>query len=196
MHLRTLVLNADFSPIEYPLTAIPCEDAVIRVINETCFVVESYDIQIKCVDPAKLIPYNLVCWPAVIIRNGNIARRGDGTPALNIRNLYIRDGGICAYSGEKISESEASIDHVVPVSKGGTNHWNNVVLCRYDLNQKKSDSLPIGKWEPKFKPYVPTHWTLLKNIRKNPITIDHESWRAFLGPWTGPIKVKKYNKEA
>jgi 5-methylcytosine-specific restriction endonuclease McrA len=192
MNLRALVLNSDMTPIEYPFTAIPVEDAVIRVVNGTCEVIESYDIEIKCVDPMKLIEYNLLCWPSVIIRTGKIAKRINGTPALNLRNLFIRDNGRCAYSGEYIAESEASIDHVIPVSKGGNNSWDNVVLASYEMNQKKSDFMPTGKWAPKNMPFTPTHWDLLKIIRKKPITIDHESWKPYLGAWEGEIRVKQH----
>lgn len=193
MNLRTLVLNSDMTPIEYPFTAIPVEDAVIRVVNGTCEVIESYDIQIQCVDPSKLLEYNLLCWPSVIVRTGKIAKRINSTPALNLRNLYIRDNGICAYSGKPITESESSIDHVIPRSKGGRDEWANVVLCSYILNQLKSDSLPTGKWVPKIRPYTPTHWDLLKNIRKRPVTLDHESWVPFIGAWEGEIKIKKHS---
>lgn len=55
------------------------------------------------------------------------------------RNVYIRDGGRCQYTGEKLSEKEATIDHVKPRALGGENDWNNVVLCSRQVNGKKAD---------------------------------------------------------
>ena len=61
---------------------------------------------------------------------------------LTKRNIYIRDGFICQYTGKKLKESEADIDHVKPRSKGGKNSWGNMVVCEKDLNRKKADRTP------------------------------------------------------
>lgn len=53
-----------------------------------------------------------------------------------IRN---RDGSICQYTGKKIDKRNGSIDHIVPVSKGGKWDWENMVWCSTEINRRKSD---------------------------------------------------------
>lgn len=37
---------------------------------------------------------------------------------------------------------EATIDHIIPLSKGGKDEITNMQLAHYDCNQLKADSLP------------------------------------------------------
>lgn len=46
----------------------------------------------------------------------------------------------CAYCGEAVSDESASVDHVVPVSRGGTNEKSNYALACRRCNVKK------GSW--------------------------------------------------
>ena len=61
---------------------------------------------------------------------------------LTKRNIYIRDGYKCQYSGRRLKESEADIDHVTPRSKGGINSWDNMVVCTKEINRMKADRTP------------------------------------------------------
>ena len=61
---------------------------------------------------------------------------------LTKRNIYIRDGYRCQYTGKKVKESEADIDHIIPRSKGGKNAWDNMVVCSKDINRMKADRTP------------------------------------------------------
>ena len=63
-------------------------------------------------------------------------------PKLNAKNLWLRDAGICQYSGKKLEPGEGNIDHVIPVSRGGANSWENCVLSCRTVNQKKADKTP------------------------------------------------------
>ena len=53
----------------------------------------------------------------------------------------------CAYTGQKLTFPQSSIDHVMPKSRGGKDEWENVVLAHKDINNQKTDHLPIGKWK-------------------------------------------------
>jgi len=61
---------------------------------------------------------------------------------LTKRNIYIRDGYKCQYSGKQVRNTEADIDHVVPRSQGGKNTWENMVVCSKELNRKKGNKRP------------------------------------------------------
>lgn len=58
---------------------------------------------------------------------------------LTRRNLLVRDGFRCQYTGRSLSASEATIDHVYPQSLGGRSTWENVVIASIDANRKKAD---------------------------------------------------------
>ena len=79
---------------------------------------------------------------------------------------------------------------MVPSSKGGITHWNNILAACNDCNSRKGNSPATGKWTPRRLPYVPTVWDILK-IRKNyPITVQHESWVPWLGDWPGGVTIR------
>jgi 5-methylcytosine-specific restriction endonuclease McrA len=61
---------------------------------------------------------------------------------LTKRNIYIRDGYRCQYTGKKLKETDADIDHVKPRSKGGLNSWGNMVVCTKEINRMKADRTP------------------------------------------------------
>ncbi len=60
---------------------------------------------------------------------------------LGKRAIYDRDGGICAYTGEKVDPKLGNIDHVIPRDRGGKNTWENMVWSRKDINFKKGNKL-------------------------------------------------------
>lgn len=52
--------------------------------------------------------------------------------------LFIKTGGLCSLCGGRIdSYSEASLDHIVPKSKGGTNKKSNLQLAHKYCNSIK-----------------------------------------------------------
>src|ERR1700674_1208280 len=57
-------------------------------------------------------------------------------------NIYLRDGNRCQYCGRKFSSSELSLDHVVPISRGGKSTWENVVCACLPCNVRKGNKLP------------------------------------------------------
>jgi 5-methylcytosine-specific restriction endonuclease McrA len=48
----------------------------------------------------------------------------------------------CVYCGCALTLEVATLDHVVPLSKGGTNSADNLVLACQSCNRKKADGLP------------------------------------------------------
>jgi len=91
--------------------------------------------------------------------------------------IYNRDNGICQYSGKKVDRNNATVDHVIPRSKGGADSWTNLVLCSKDINSKKGN-----------KTNKEAGLTLLKNpVIPQPIPVyalikeaKHEDWKHFL----------------
>ena len=56
-------------------------------------------------------------------------------------NIYLRDGNRCQYRGRKFASSELSLDHVVPISRGGKSTWENVVCACLPCNVRKGNKL-------------------------------------------------------
>jgi hypothetical protein len=44
-------------------------------------------------------------------------------PQFGARGIWERDGGVCQYTGRKLSPKEGNIDHVIPRSRGGKTSW-------------------------------------------------------------------------
>lgn len=61
---------------------------------------------------------------------------------LNMKNLWLRDGGRCQYTGEKVPLKHATKDHVLPASRGGRSTWENMVICSKEVNTTKGDRTP------------------------------------------------------
>ena len=62
-------------------------------------------------------------------------------PALTNKNLFARDKHMCLYCGDYLYDCELTRDHVVPVSRGGTDTWENVVTACRACNHYKDDRL-------------------------------------------------------
>ena len=57
-----------------------------------------------------------------------------------------RSEGSCHYCRRRFAPSELTMDHVVPIVRGGTSTKSNVVPCCKECNSKKSSALPI-EWD-------------------------------------------------
>ena len=93
-------------------------------------------------------------------RNGRIGRmkilkeNGELDTSITLDGLIERDNEVCHICGEKINKEDykykngyicvgasyPTIDHVIPVSKGGTHTWNNVRLAHMVCNARKGAS--------------------------------------------------------
>ena len=56
--------------------------------------------------------------------------------------LFARDRQVCGYCGAQFSESDLTIEHIVPVSRGGRCEWTNVVTACRSCNTRKGNRTP------------------------------------------------------
>ena len=182
--LNTLVLNSNYMPINMvPMETIPVEDAITRVFNGTCHVVENFDRKIKTADR------NMdLYWPAVIARNDSKTVKTQ--VKMTDENLYYRDHGLCQYCHKEITMKETTFDHVNPKSKGGVLSWTNAVCACGPCNSKKDNLPPVGIWKPRRMPFKPTYHQLLEARKKFPLSIDHESWLNYIPKWEAEVKIR------
>ncbi|MDY0267919.1 HNH endonuclease [Trichloromonas sp.] len=55
-------------------------------------------------------------------------------------------GGICHYCGMKVAPKDLTLDHLVPVSRGGKSTKSNCVPACKSCNNQKKNLLPM-EWE-------------------------------------------------
>jgi len=66
----------------------------------------------------------------------------DPAPALTNNALFARDGMLCLYCGQTHARQQLTRDHVVPVSRGGRDVWENVVSACIACNVRKGSRTP------------------------------------------------------
>lgn len=54
--------------------------------------------------------------------------------------------GICYYCGVRVVHRELTMDHLVPLTRGGRSTKDNLVPCCKSCNTKKKSMLPV-EWE-------------------------------------------------
>ncbi|MBU0479736.1 MAG: HNH endonuclease [Proteobacteria bacterium] len=54
--------------------------------------------------------------------------------------------GKCEYCGKGVHPKELTMDHVIPLARGGRSEKNNLVPCCKECNSKKKSALP-QEWD-------------------------------------------------
>lgn len=54
--------------------------------------------------------------------------------------------GVCHYCGRKVGFANLTMDHVIPLSRGGRSTKDNLVPCCKECNTRKKGSLTV-EWE-------------------------------------------------
>jgi hypothetical protein len=96
--------------------------------------------------------------------------------------ILKRDNFTCQYCGKKAPETEMEVDHIIPVSRGGTHDYSNMTTSCFACNKGKKNVLltetlliekPIVKKEPKIKEElfrktisIPFTWEELNKVKR------------------------------
>jgi len=54
--------------------------------------------------------------------------------------------GVCHWCGRRFAAAELTMDHIVPIARGGLSTKGNVVTCCKECNNRKKQLLPM-EWE-------------------------------------------------
>lgn len=79
-------------------------------------------------------------------RRARIKEVGGTFTAKDIDKLFLSQDGLCTACDENLSISGYEIDHIYPISKGGSNWPENLQLLCPPCNREKSAKLP-EEWE-------------------------------------------------
>lgn len=87
---------------------------------------------------------------------------GHRSVGFSFRAVHERDHWTCAYCGRSVSKSPtteallATVDHILPVSRGGESSWLNLVSACKECNNRKADRTPEeAGMALRFEPYDP-----------------------------------------
>ena len=169
----TLVINADGLPVSMlPLSVVQWKEAIMYMYHDKVTVLEWYD------DWMVRSPSWETRVPAVIMLKDYLHKTRK--PRFSKSNLYLRDIYECCYCGTHVNKSNATMDHVVPLSKGGKTNWENIVTACGPCNSRKGNH--VGpQWKPKYKPYAPGYYELVRKRKQFGFDLRHPSWAAWIG---------------
>ena len=166
----TLLLNCDAQPVSLlPLSAIQWKEAITYLWLDKVSVLEWYDDWIVRSES----------WetrvPAVIMLREMMKR--NTKPRFSKTNIFLRDLNTCQYCENVFYPSELTLDHVLPVSRGGKTNWHNIVAACEPCNARKGNSL---RPYPKTQPHRPDYWELADKKKQLRLEVKHPSWRQFI----------------
>jgi 5-methylcytosine-specific restriction endonuclease McrA len=169
--MDTLLLNADGMPLGLmPLSTLTWQDSIKYLVLNKANVLHWHENWIV----------HSATWetqvPSVMMLREYMK------PKLTVRfsrsNVYLRDNGQCQYCGVIIERKLATLDHVIPVSKGGKSTWDNCTTACGSCNSNKSDK--TKGWKPRIKPYKPEFYELVNKRKKEPFNVRYEEWMQFI----------------
>jgi hypothetical protein len=110
---------------------------MILTFSNRIEVVESYqDLEVRSPNAAFLVPAVLrmtrYFYPRKVPRSVRFSRE----------HVFARDDFRCQYCLDTFSSKDLTLDHVVPLTKGGPTSWSNIVTCCVACNQKKGAKSP------------------------------------------------------
>ena len=110
---------------------------------------------------------------SIIACDGRVVSKDQSIPPLTNHALFGRDRSTCLYCGKHLPDGELTRDHVMPVSRGGKDQWDNVVAaCRRCNHFKGSRLLEQCNMELRALPYVPNFAEYLALINSGRILGD------------------------
>jgi 5-methylcytosine-specific restriction endonuclease McrA len=84
-------------------------------------------------------------WYEISVDPKQVAREREKARKLRKSQWWLTrlNQGVCHYCGGKFKPSQLTMDHVVPIARGGTSTPGNVVPACKDCNNKKKLGTPV-----------------------------------------------------
>ena len=138
---RTLLLNVTFQAL-----------SIISVRRAVLLVLAGKAEMLNCSDEVLRSESLEIPVPSVIRLNYYVRAPFRRRAPVHRKALFAGDSYLCPHCGERAD----CIDHVLPVSKGGRNTWENMVACCRPCNAAKADLLlENSRFKLKRPPYAP-----------------------------------------
>jgi 5-methylcytosine-specific restriction endonuclease McrA len=154
MKKQVLLLNQDNTP----LNIITISKAFKLVAKDKVWLDESQECyEVVSVSKIVKIPKVLILKYYVKLPFKKVAA--------NRKNIMQRDKYCCQYCGIDLCDRTATVDHIVPKSKGGGSTWDNLVTACKDCNLFKGNRTPKeAKMVLKSKPKEPSYGFLFEQM--------------------------------
>ena len=141
---RCIVLNGDYTY----LNTITWRRALALIMKGKAETLKYADKNIYCAD-GSCVKLPLVLRLIKVIRM--IYRN---KVPYSKKNVMFRDDHTCTYCG---TNDQLTVDHVIPVSRGGKTSFENCVTACFTCNNKKNNRTPSeANMFMRKKPYTPT----------------------------------------
>lgn len=123
-HHKVLVLNATFTPINI----CSWKRALAMIFKGKATSLEASSIY---VNQRYMLPFVIKLSQYIPFSHNGVV--------LSRKNIYLRDNHICQYCGKN---TNLTIDHIMPKSRGGSDSWENTVVACTRCNNRKGDHTP------------------------------------------------------
>ncbi len=164
MNAKVLILNQNYEP----MSVISARKAVILLYLGKAELVAAQDgKQVRSVALAMPFPS--------IVRLSVYVHVPFKRIILSRKNILRRDGHRCQFCGR--GDLPLTVDHVIPVSRGGEDTWDNLVCACVDCNNRKGDRTPEeAHMLLRRKPMRPNHVTFIRHF----VGALDERWKPYL----------------
>ncbi len=171
---QVLVLNQNYEP----LNITNLRRAITLLHLGKAEVVETVDRAVRSERTALAAPS--------VVRLAYYVRRPYPQLRVSRKGVFARDNHACVYCGE--TEVPLTIDHVMPVSRGGSHEWTNLVTSCVACNNKKGNRTPTEAglaflsppFRPRFTPYI--------SFPKFVAAVRDRRWHHYLRPYAAGIE--------
>jgi len=129
MEHQVLIVDNSYKP----MAVVGWEEAIANVLSDRFSVLDYSD---KIVHSA----HDKWYLPEIIVapRSLRISKR----VKFDYDAINDRDNNVCAYCGEKFSSRHMTVDHIIPVVKGGKDSWLNCISACKSCNNRKAGRTP------------------------------------------------------
>jgi len=164
MNAKVLILNQNYEP----MSVINVRKAIVLLyLGKAELVAVKEGLQIRSVSTSYPFPS--------IVRLSMFVRVPHKKIILSRKNILRRDGHRCMYCGR--GDVPLTVDHVLPISRGGDESWENLVTACVSCNNRKGDRTPEESLMPlRRSPVRPNHVTFISHFVG---TVD-ERWKPYL----------------
>ena len=167
MEVTVLVLNASYEAIN----VCNLRRALKMVFKGTAQTEEVSEAEIQSPTTVVKVPH--------VIRLVNYVHVPRSVVKFSRKNVLVRDQHTCQYCRKEFSAGMLTLDHVIPLSRGGKTTWENVVAACKRCNNKKGNQM---LYETQFTlerlpktPSILTYLQLNRHFRGY-----HPSWKKYL----------------
>jgi hypothetical protein len=163
MNAKILRLNKAGTPINWisreEAATLVVKDQVVWAIGEDAFEIRG--------GINRLGRQSVLSLPSILASDGSV-KLNDFVPPLVNSYLFRRDQFLCMYCGGEFTAENLSRDHILPVSRSGTDNWTNVVTACKRCNHRKANHTPEeAGMQLLAVPFVPNRYEFFYLANKN-----------------------------